>query len=76
MIQCPRCGIQVTELHPVDADLLSKIQATGEANLPPQVCAGCISDLRRTAAASSGGVLIAQKRAKEQHRLQLWKKVA
>lgn len=73
MIQCPRCGIQVTELHPVDADLITKLQSIGEANLPPQVCAGCISDLRRTVASSSGGILMAQERAKEQHRLQLWK---
>lgn len=73
MIQCPRCGIQVTELHPLDPDLVSKLQAAGETNLPPQVCAGCISDLRRTVASSSGGVLMAQERAREQHRLQLWK---
>ena len=73
MIQCPRCGIQVTELHPIESDLIQKLQAGGEANLPPQVCAGCISDLRRTVATSSGGVLMQQERAKEQHRLQLWK---
>ncbi|WP_374076282.1 CFI-box-CTERM domain-containing protein [Bdellovibrio bacteriovorus] len=73
MVQCPRCGIQVTELHPVDPDLIGKLQAAGEANLPPQVCAGCISDLRRTLATSSGGILMQQERAKEQHRLQLWK---
>lgn len=73
MIQCPRCGIQVTELHPVDPELVEKLQAAGESNLPPQVCAGCISDLRRTVATSSGGVLMAQERAREQHRLQLWK---
>lgn len=73
MIQCPRCGIQVTELHPIEPDLIQKLQAGGEANLPPQVCAGCISDLRRTVATSSGGVLMQQERAKEQHRLQLWK---
>ncbi|MBO9665428.1 MAG: hypothetical protein J7501_01270 [Bdellovibrio sp.] len=73
MIQCPRCGIQVTELHPLDADLISKLQASGESNLPPQVCAGCLSDLRRTAASSSGGVLMQQERAREQHRLTLWK---
>ncbi|MEK2647183.1 CFI-box-CTERM domain-containing protein [Bdellovibrio sp. BCCA] len=73
MIQCPRCGIQVTELHPVDPELIGKLQAAGETNLPPQVCAGCISDLRRTLATSSGGILMQQERAKEQHRLQLWK---
>lgn len=73
MIQCPRCGIQVTELHPVDPELIGKLQAAGESNLPPQVCAGCISDLKRTLATSSGGVLMQQERAREQHRLQLWK---
>ncbi|NUN04222.1 MAG: hypothetical protein HUU57_00550 [Bdellovibrio sp.] len=73
MIQCPRCGIQVTELHPIEPDLIQKLQAGGETNLPPQVCAGCISDLRRTVATSSGGILMQQERAKEQHRLQLWK---
>lgn len=73
MIQCPRCGIQVTELHPVDPDLIAKAQASGEANLHPQVCAGCISDLRKTVASASGGVLMQQERAREQHRLQLWK---
>lgn len=72
MIQCPRCGIQVTELHPVDPDLIMKLQAAGEAAIPPQVCAGCISDLRRVLATSSGGVLMQQERAKENHRLQLW----
>ncbi|WP_413585733.1 CFI-box-CTERM domain-containing protein [Bdellovibrio sp. HCB274] len=73
MIQCPRCGIQVTELHPIEGDLAAKLQQAGEANLPPEVCAGCISDLRRTAATSSGGVLMAQERAREQHRMALWK---
>lgn len=72
MIQCPRCGLQVTELHPADPDLIMKMQAAGES-LPPQVCAGCISDLRSAVVATSGGVLMAQERAKEQHRLQLWK---
>ena len=72
MIQCPRCGIQVTELHAVDADLMGRLQAAGETT-PPEVCAGCSSDLKRIVANSSGGVLMAQERAKEQHRLTLWK---
>jgi hypothetical protein len=72
MVQCPRCGIQVTELHPVPGELLMKLQASGE-NAPSQVCVGCINEIQRSVAASSGGVLLAQERAKEQHRLQLWK---
>lgn len=73
MIQCPRCGIQVTELHPVPSDLATTLQAAGGEAPPPQVCVGCLNDLTKTAASSSGGVLMAQERAKEQHRLQLWK---
>ena len=72
MIQCPRCGIQVTELFPVPPDLIAKLQAAGDGNIPPQVCAGCISDMQRSST-SGGGVLMQQERAKEQHRLQLWK---
>ena len=72
MIQCPRCSIQVTELHPVPGETLMKLQASGES-VPGQVCVGCINELQRNVAASSGGVLMAQERAKEQHRLNLWK---
>lgn len=72
MIQCPRCGIQVTELHAVPGDLAMKLQASGEST-PGQVCVGCINEIQRNVAASSGGVLMAQERAKEQHRLNLWK---
>lgn len=49
-----------------------KLQAAGEA-VPGQVCVGCITELQRHVANSSGGVLMAQERAKEQHRLNLWK---
>ncbi|HEY8272670.1 MAG TPA: CFI-box-CTERM domain-containing protein [Pseudobdellovibrionaceae bacterium] len=49
-----------------------KLQASGESE-PGQVCVGCINELHRKAANSSGGVLMAQERAKEQHRLSLWK---
>jgi len=72
MIQCPRCGIQVTELHPVPGELAMKLQAAGQP-APGQVCVGCLSELQRAISSSSGGVLMAQERAKEQHRLQLWK---
>ncbi|MBX2988222.1 MAG: hypothetical protein KF802_10020 [Bdellovibrionaceae bacterium] len=73
MVKCPRCGIEVTELHAVDSDLVSKLQSMGESSLPAQICAGCLSDLRKTAGRATGGALLAQERAKEQHRLQLWK---
>ncbi len=73
MIQCPRCGIQTSELHPVPPDTLARLSASGEGNIPTQVCAGCIASFTKSAATSSGGVLMAEERAREQHRLQLWK---
>lgn len=73
MIQCPRCSIQVTELHPVDPDVIQKLSAAGEANIPTEVCVGCIADLKKSAVTSSGSVLMKQEKAREQHRLQLWK---
>lgn len=72
MVKCPRCGIEVTELHTVDSDLAAKMQAAGES-VPAQICMGCIGDMRRLAQKAAGGVLLQQERAKEQHRLQLWK---
>lgn len=49
-----------------------KVEATGE-QLPAQICLGCTNDLRKMIATSSGGALLAQERAKEQHRINLWK---
>lgn len=73
MIQCPRCSIQVTELHPVEADVIQRLQAAGEASPPPEVCVGCLTELKKAAIASSGSILMKQEKAREQHRLQLWK---
>lgn len=72
MINCPRCGLQVTDLHMVEGGVMQKLTELGE-NPPPQVCMSCATDLRKLASATSGGVLLAQEKAKEQHRLQLWK---
>lgn len=72
MVNCSRCGLQVLDLHFVDANLSQKLVELGE-NIPSQVCMSCLTDLRKTASSNSGGVLMAQEKAKEQHRLQLWK---
>lgn len=72
MIACPRCAVQVTELHPVSAEQTAQLQALGESPFT-EICLSCHSDLRKIASQMSGGVLMAQERAKEQHRLQLWK---
>lgn len=73
MIECPRCGITVTELHSVEADVASKLQAMGD-QVPSQACMGCLNEMRKlSTGGTQGGVLLAQEKAKEQHRLQLWK---
>lgn len=72
MVQCPRCGIQVTELQMLDPETMAQLQAAGE-NITTPVCSVCASDLRKMLSQSKGGVLLAQERAKEQYRLDLWK---
>ena len=72
MVNCPRCGLQVNDLHNVEGALMQKLGELGES-APGQVCMPCLTDLRKVAASSAGGVLLAQEKAKEQHRLQLWK---
>lgn len=72
MLNCPQCNLQVTDLHTVDANLAQKLSELGEA-AAPQVCMSCLTDFRKTASSNSGGILLAQEKAKEQHRQQLWK---
>ncbi len=72
MIRCPKCGVEVSELHRLEASLLQKLQDSGE--IPPaEVCNPCRSELHKSMQKQSGGVLIQQERAAEQHRLHLWK---
>lgn len=72
METCPRCGNQVSALQLIDSDLLGKLQESGES-APPSVCGTCLSDYHKSLNLSKGGILFAQEKAKEQHRLQLWK---
>lgn len=72
MVQCPRCGLQVTELHSLDPETTAQLQAAGEV-VSSAICLACSSDLRKMISQSKGGVLLAQERAKEQYRLDLWK---
>lgn len=72
MIQCPKCGLQVTELQTLDPETISQLSAVGEP-VTTSICMVCASDLRKTLSLSKGGVLLAQERAKEQYRLDLWK---
>lgn len=72
MENCPRCGAEVSELLPVPSDIAGRTQAMGESSFPA-VCVSCLTDMRGTAERAPGGVILAQERAKEQHRLSLWK---
>lgn len=72
MVKCPSCGIEVSELHAVPHDIAARLQASG-VTVPSEVCLGCISDMRGTASKTGGGALLAQERAKDQHRMTLWK---
>lgn len=72
MVQCPRCGVEASELHKLDPVLIQKLQDAGEAP-PVEVCNPCRSELHKSVQSHSGGVLVQQERAAEQHRLHLWK---
>ncbi len=72
MQACPRCGLQVTELTQIDNEVRAQLQAVGETTIPDQICRGCVSDLRKTLSMAKGGALMAQERAKEVHKFQLW----
>lgn len=72
MVNCPRCGLQVLDLHGVDGNLSQKLSELGEG-VASQVCMSCLTELRKLASSGGGGILMAQEKAKEQHRLQLWK---
>ncbi|MBL7670221.1 MAG: hypothetical protein JNM39_07020 [Bdellovibrionaceae bacterium] len=72
METCPRCGNQVSALQLIDSDLLGKLQESGESP-SSNVCGTCLSEYHKSLNLSKGGILFAQEKAKEQHRLQLWK---
>lgn len=73
MVKCPRCQSDVEELRAVDPQIVTKLQESGESGIPAQVCANCLAGLSRVASKPSEGVLVAQERAKEQRRIQMWK---
>lgn len=72
MEKCPRCNLQVTELHAMGPELEAQVQVIGET-ATGAICLSCVSDLRKLLSQSRGGTLLAQERAKEAYRLELWK---
>ncbi len=73
MTKCPHCGKEVQEVIPVDIELRTRIQ---EMNIDfpadKQVCRACISSIRRKAT-TSGGLLMAEEKAKDDRKVKLWK---
>lgn len=72
MTQCPRCGKETGELISLTNEMMSQLSSLGES-LPPTICGNCYGDLQKSASLSQGGVLLAQEKAKENYRLELWK---
>jgi len=73
MTKCPHCGKEVQEVIPIDIELRNRIQ---EMNLDfpvdAEVCRACISSIRRKAT-TSGGLLMAEEKAKDDRKIKLWK---
>jgi hypothetical protein len=73
MAKCPQCGNDVAELIPIDIDLRTRIKALDpDYPLLDEICRPCVSSLRKRAT-NSGGVLMAQERAREDRKGKLWK---
>ena len=69
--QCPRCGTKVDQLQSVPAGVRAKIEEAGQEAVPPQVCANCFSQV--VSAGAKGSIIAAREKAKENHKLMLWK---
>ena len=72
MVNCPKCGVEVSELHALDQPIIQKAQEAGEA-LPSSVCNPCRSEISKTYSKPGAGALVQHERAQEQHRQHLWK---
>lgn len=72
MAKCPSCGNETHEVFPLDLELRDKLK-TLDPTYPvgEEICKSCILDLRKKAY-GSGGVLLAQERAKDGRKKKLW----
>lgn len=73
MIKCPQCGQEVQEVIQIDLELKGRIQEMNlDFSADQQICRSCISMIRRKAT-TSGGLLMAQEKAKDDRKVKLWK---
>jgi len=77
MVKCPRCNLQVNEVYSLDGELAEKFAAVDPGGVAPSAaCKECISEMRKTASShsgSAGSALLAEAKAKETQKMQLWK---
>jgi hypothetical protein len=72
MAKCPQCGLEVPEIIPIDMELRARIKKLDpEFSMADEICRSCMVDIRKKAY-GSGGVLMAQQRAKEDRKKKLW----
>ncbi|MEQ1721537.1 MAG: CFI-box-CTERM domain-containing protein [Pseudobdellovibrio sp.] len=72
MPSCSSCSLNVPEIYPVEAQLRDRIHKLDPGfPIADQMCKSCLNDLRKKAY-GSGGMLLAQERAKEDRKKLLW----
>lgn len=72
MALCPSCALNVPEIYPVEIAVRDRIRKLDPGfDLKDQMCKSCLTDLRRKAF-GSGGMLMAQERAKDDRKKLLW----
>ncbi|MCC2679468.1 MAG: hypothetical protein K0R29_2044 [Pseudobdellovibrio sp.] len=72
MPKCPVCQTDNLDLYPIELELRDKIKKLDPTYPVGQdMCKSCIVDLRRKTL-GSGGVLLAQERAKDERKKKLW----
>ncbi len=71
-MKCPSCLTDNPELYPIDLDLREKVKSLDPSfPIGHEICKSCLIDLRKKAF-GSGGVLLAQERARDDRKKKLW----
>lgn len=72
MSKCPVCQTDNLDLYPIELELREKVKKLDPTYpVGQELCKSCIVDLRRKTL-GSGGVLLAQERAKDERKKKLW----
>jgi hypothetical protein len=72
MPKCPQCTLEVPEVYPIDLDLRDKIKKADPGfQVAVEICKSCLVDLRKRAL-GSGGILLAQERARDDRKKKMW----